>query len=138
MFNLLNSKYLIAQKLNIKINMTVLLDFSTLNMNQYEFSRIIGILLDNAIEAASESNEKILNIEFRYESRSFRQAIIIENTYSNKNIDLTTIFNKGVTGKENHTGLGLFKVRQIINKKSNVYLDTNKTNKFFTQELYIY
>lgn len=118
--------------------MTVLLDFSTLNMNQYEFSRIIGILLDNAIEAASESNEKILNIEFRYESRSFRQAIIIENTYSNKNIDLTTIFNKGVTGKENHTGLGLFKVRQIINKKSNVYLDTNKTNKFFTQELYIY
>lgn len=138
LFNLLNSKYAKAESLNIKVNMTVLLDFSKLRMNPYQFSRIMGILLDNAIEAASESDDKILNLEFRYETRSFRQAIIIENTYKNTDINLSTIFNKGVSGKENHTGLGLYKVKNIISKKQNVYLDTNKTNKFFTQELYIY
>ena len=31
-------------------------------MQVYEFTRILGILLDNAIEASSECEEKIINI----------------------------------------------------------------------------
>ena len=46
-------------------------------MKIYEFTRVLGILLDNAIEACSECNEKILNILFRNEYHKNRNIIII-------------------------------------------------------------
>lgn len=118
--------------------MTFLLDLHTLKMKIYEFARILGILLDNAIEASSECDEKIINITFRNDNRNNRQLIIIENTYKNKNIDVEKIFEKGTSEKEAHTGLGLWEVRKIIKKNSNVNLYTSKTDKFFSQQLEIY
>lgn len=83
--------------------MTFLLDLTTLKMGIYDFARILGILLDNAIEASKECKEKIINITFRYDTKNNRQLIIIENTYPNKQIDTEKIFEKGITEKENHT-----------------------------------
>ncbi len=107
-------------------------------MKIYEFARILGILLDNAIDAASICNEKILNIEFRNDAKNKRNIILIENTYNNKDVDIDQIFNKGITGKENHTGLGLWEVRQILKKNNNVNLYTDKNDKYFLQQLEIY
>lgn len=118
--------------------MTFLLDLNTLNMKIYDFARILGILLDNAIEASKDCNEKIINITFRNDSRNNRQLIIIENTYNNKNVDTEKIFEKGVSEKENHTGLGLWEVRKIIKKNNNTNLFTSKTDKFFCQQLELY
>lgn len=137
-YNLLTSKYHEADSQNIKVNMTFLLDLSTLKMKIYEFARILGILLDNAIEASKDCNEKIINITFRNDIKNNRQLICIENTYNNKNIDTEEIFKKGISEKENHTGLGLWEVRKIIKKNNNVNLFTSKTNKYFSQQLEIY
>lgn len=137
-YNLLTSKYHEAESKDIKMNMTFLLDLNTLKMKIYEFARILGILLDNAIEASSECDEKIINITFRNDSKNNRQLITIENTYQNKNLDTEKIFEKGVSGKENHTGLGLWEVRKIIKKNSNANLFTSKTDKFFSQQLELY
>ncbi len=137
-YNLLTTKYSEADEKGIKVNITFLLDLNNLNMKIYEFARILGILLDNAIEASSESDEKILNIIFRNEDKNNRNIILIENSYSDKNIDLDTIFNKGVTGKEHHTGLGLWEIRQILKKNNNVNLHTSKNDKYFSQQLEIY
>lgn len=137
-YNLLTSKYHEAESKDIKMNMTFLLDLNTLKMKIYEFARILGILLDNAIEASSECDEKIINITFRNDNKNNRQLITIENTYKNKNIDTEKIFEKGISEKENHTGLGLWEVRKIIKKNNNVNLFTSKTDKFFSQQLEIY
>ena len=51
-YNLLTRKYHKADEQNIKINLTFLLDLNKLHMKIYEFTRILGILLDNAIEAS--------------------------------------------------------------------------------------
>ena len=83
--------------------MTFLLDLSTIKIKIYDFARILGILLDNAIEASEECEEKIINITFRNDAKNNMQLIIIENTYNNKDIDTEKIFEKGVTEKENHT-----------------------------------
>ena len=56
-YNLLTTKYGEAEEKGIKVNLTVLLDLNNLHMKIYEFARILGILLDNAIEAASECEE---------------------------------------------------------------------------------
>lgn len=137
-YNLITSKYNEAIEKGIKVNLTVLLDLNDLHMKIYEFARILGILLDNAIEASSECDEKILNIVFRNESKNNRNIILIENTYKDKDVDIEQIFNKGVSGKQNHTGLGLWEIRQILKKNNNVNLYTNKNEKYFSQQLEIY
>ncbi len=137
-YNLITKKYYVADSKDIKINITFLLDLSTLNMKIYEFARILGILLDNAIEACNDCKEKIINLIFRDDSKNSRQLIIVENTYKNKNVNIDKIFEKGITGKENHTGLGLWEVRKLINKYKNINLHTSKNIQFFSQQLEIY
>ena len=137
-YNLLTKKYYEAESKDIKVNITFLLDLSTLNMKIYEFARILGILLDNAIEASSESEEKIINLDFRNDTKNSRQLIKIENTYKDKNVDTEKIFEKGVSGKENHSGIGLWEVRKIVKKNNNVNLFTSKNDKYFSQQLEIY
>lgn len=137
-YNLLTSKYNKADEKGIKVNLTFLLDLDKLNMKIYEFARILGILLDNAIEASAECEEKIINITFRNDSKNSRNLIIIENTYKDKEINIDNIFNKGISSKENHTGLGLWEVTQILKKNNNVNLHSDKNDKFFIQQLEIY
>ena len=137
-YSLLTTKYHEADEKEIKINMSLLLDLSKLNMKIYEFTRVLGILLDNAIDASSECEEKVINIIFRDDSKNHRQLIIIENTYKDKNVDTEKIFYKGFSGKENHTGLGLWEVKKILNKSKNLSLYTSKNDKYFSQQLEIY
>lgn len=137
-YNLLTKKYHEAESKDVKVNITFLLDLSTLNMKIYEFARILGILLDNAIEASSECEDKIINIIFRNDSNNFRQLVVIENTFNDKNLDTDKIFEKGISGKENHTGLGLWEVRKLIKKNNNINLYTSKSDKYFSQQLEIY
>lgn len=137
-YNLLTKKYYEAESKDIKVNITFLLDLSALNMKIYEFARILGILLDNAIEASFECKEKIINLTFKNDTKNYRQLLIIENTYNTPDIDTEKIFEKGVSGKENHSGLGLWEVRKLVKKNSNVNLFTSKNNKYFVQQLEIY
>ena len=113
-YNLLTTKYYEADSKNIKVNISFLLDLSKLNMKIYEFARILGILIDNAIDASSECDDKIINLTFRDEPQNHRQIVIVENTYQDKDVDTEKIFEKGFSGKKNHTGLGLWEVRKIV------------------------
>ena len=137
-YNLLTTKYNEAEEKDIQVTLTFLLDLNNLHMKIYEFARILGILLDNAIDAASECDKKVMNIIFRNDSKNNRNLIIIENTYKDKNVNIENIFNKGFTGKENHTGLGLWEVRQILKKNNNINLHTDKNDEIFIQQLEIY
>lgn len=137
-YNLLTKKYNEAESKGIKVNITFLLDLSVLNMKIYEFARILGILLDNAIEASSVCEEKIINLIFKNDQKNKRQLILIENTFKNHDVDTEKIFEKGISEKENHTGLGLWEVRKLIKKNNNVNLFTSKNKKYFIQQLEIY
>lgn len=137
-YSLLASKYHKADELGIKIHLEVFLNLNELNMKIYEFTRVLGILMDNAIEATNECNEKIINVEIRKESNRNRQILIIENTYMEKNVDIDKIFEKGYSSKPSNTGLGLWEVRQIMKKNKNLNLYTTKNDKFFIQQLEMY
>lgn len=137
-YSLLTNKYHKAEKQDVKLNISVLMDLNTINMKIYDFTKTLGILLDNSIDAASTCEEKIVNVIFREDDKNKRQLLIIENTYSDKNVDINKIFDKGVTGKENHTGLGLWEIRKILKRNNNLNLYTTKTDKYFTQQFEIY
>lgn len=141
-YSLLTSKYHKAEELGIKINFEIFLDLTTLNIKTYALTRILGILLDNAIEASNKCKEKLICITIRKDNKANRQLFVIENTYSNKNVDTERIFQKGYTSKaesdnKNH-GLGLWEVRKILKKNNNLNLFTTKDNKLFKQQLEIY
>ena len=97
-----------------------------------------GILLDNAIEASLDCKEKIINVKFKNDSFNNRQLLIVENTYINKDVNLDKIFEKSYSTKPNNTGLGLWEVRQILKKNTNINLFTDKNYRFFRQQLEIY
>lgn len=137
-YQIISSKYNKASKLGIDFCIDVFLDLNTLNMKIYEFSRVLGILLDNAIEAASECEEKVIHVELRKDLRRNRKLLIVENTYRNKNIDTERIFEKGFSSKVHNTGLGLWEVRQILKKNNNLNLYTHTTDTMFVQQLEIY
>lgn len=137
-YSLLYNKYFKAYNLGINMTIEFFLDLSTLKINTYKLSRILGILLDNAIEASSTCDEKVIRIVFRRENKNNRSLVKIENTYANKSVNTEEIFNKGVSGKEKHSGIGLWEVRNYIKKSNNLNLFTTKNNKFFIQQLEIY
>lgn len=137
-YNVLAEKYHKADAQNIKITLESTLDFSNLQMKIYEFTRIIGILMDNAIEATSECENKIIHLYFGDSSDKRMQLVIIENTYKNKDVNTETIFKKGYSTKAGNSGLGLWEVRQLLTKNHNLNLFTSKTNDFFRQQLEIY
>lgn len=137
-YSILASKYYKADEENIQINLEVDIDLNTLNITTYELTRMLGILLDNSIEAAKECDDKIINVKFYDDSSRHRQLVIIENTYANKDVDTIKIFEKAYTTKPNNTGLGLWEVNKILSKHNNLSLFTTKNNKYFIQQLEIY
>ena len=139
-YHLLATKYYEADKKNIQINLNVFLDLNEIEerMKIYDFTRILGILLDNAIDAAEECDKKIINVTFRKDISNNMILVIIQNTYNNKDVDTEEIYQKGITTKENHSGLGLWKVRQILMHNNNLNLFTTKNDEFFTQQFEIY
>lgn len=122
------------------MNLEVFLDLSTLNMKIYEFTRILGILMDNAIEAASDCENKSIHVSFRKEENRSRFVMVIENTYANKDIDINRIFDKDFStkSKKTNSGLGLWEIRQILKKNNNLDLYTTKNEEYFIQEFSIY
>ena len=139
-YHLLATKYFEADKLGVEITLNVFLNLNEIEerMKIYDFTRILGILLDNAIDAAKECENKILNVTFRKEISNNMLTVIIQNTYNNKNVNTEEIYQKGISSKENHSGLGLWKVRQILMKNNNLNLFTTKNDEFFTQQFEIY
>ena len=140
-YNILASKYYKADSLGINIDLQVFINLNELKVDIYDFCRILGILLDNSIEAAAECEEKLIVIDIHDVKNQKYQVVTIENTYKDKDIDLSKISSKGYTSKtedkEAH-GIGLWQVSRILKKHGNVILDTSKDTRFFRQELTIY
>jgi two-component system sensor histidine kinase AgrC len=104
-YALISSKFNKASDLKISFKLETFLDFNTLKISIYDFCKILGILLDNAIEASMECENKIINLIIRYDKRNNIQLLHIENSYLNSNLDCSKIFEKNFTTKPHNTGL---------------------------------
>ena len=140
-YNLINNKYLEAKKDGININVGVYVDLNVLKIKTYELCRVLGILIDNAIEATKECDNKEISIKFIKDKYNNRNLVIIENPYKNTLLDLSKLKQKGFTTKKDKKrhGLGLWRVNKIVAKNDNLRLTTSREdNKIFKQQLEIY
>ncbi len=140
-YNILANKYYKADELGIDIRLQIFMNLNDLKMDIYEFTRIFAILLDNAIEAAAQCDEKVIKIDLHDLKKDHHQLLTIENTYINKDVDLSKLSEKGYTTKtedKGSHGIGLWQVNKIVKKRHNLFLHTDKTDEFFIQQLKIY
>ena len=108
---------------------------------------LLGLMKNENLDIyVTGSNSKMLSKDILTQFRDRGDEIHIYplsfaefyNTYKDKNVNIDEIFNKGITGKENHTGLGLWEVKQILKRNNNINLYTNKNDTYFSQQLEIY
>ena len=141
-YSILTEKYHEADSYGITMNIEAFLNMQNINMKTYELTRVLGILLDNAIDAAKKCETKQINVIIRKDNKVNRQLFIIENTYTNKDVDTDKIFEKGYSSKPKEDkashGLGLWEVRKILKRNNNLNLFTTKTDEYFKQQLEIY
>lgn len=124
--------------LKLSINVSAKIKNSFLNdLNADEFKqlgRLVGVYLDNAIEASLASEERKLGIEIYKIGEDI--IIIISNTYSG-NIDSESIGNVKYTTKGKNHGYGLMLASKILNENSMFESKRSITNNFYEQKLTI-
>lgn len=99
-----------------------------------QLGRLVGIYLDNAIEASAASEGKKLGIEIYMHNEDV--IIIIENTYSGV-IDIESIGKVRYTTKGKNHGYGLLMVKRILSEYKRFISERTITEKLYIQKLII-
>ncbi|MDO5002682.1 MAG: GHKL domain-containing protein [bacterium] len=117
---LLYYKIIVAKNNNIKLEINIGNEYNEV-LNKLSddklkvLSNIIGIYLDNAIEASKETKRKIVSIEiYEYDSTA---NIIISNTFNTK-LDISKRNEKGYSTKGTGRGNGLYFANKLLTKNS--------------------
>lgn len=102
--------------------------------NYFDLSKILGIVLDNACEAACLSKSKLVFIDVYLEKK--RVIFQIENTYKGK-IDLRKINNKHFSTKGKNRGFGLAIASNIVKSNNIINLEQFIKNEMFVSKIII-
>lgn len=129
-----------AENKGIKVSINISKDIKKSvisNMETKNFrllGNIIGVFLDNAIEASLNSNEKKMGIEIYKNKKNIE--ILISNSYNNK-VEVKKIGFISYSTKGKNRGHGLLLVNNII--KNNKIFENEKviTNDIFIQKLIV-
>ncbi|KRM31600.1 hypothetical protein FC83_GL000663 [Agrilactobacillus composti DSM 18527 = JCM 14202] len=117
----------IKQMLTAKIAVTLEIAqlINTLPGSQVDLARIIGALMDNALEAAQTADKPEIHIAIiKYADNAYE--FNIENTLANPEIDIAEFFNAGYSTKQNHSGLGLTNVNDLVHHSGTFSLEVTK------------
>ena len=109
-------------RFEVKVNATI---FKLKTLSGVQLSRMVGNLLDNAMEHATPTTEKYVTMEISNHIRE-KIKIVIRNSVNQK-IDTDKIFERGFSDKKDHTGFGLYEVKTIADnrREDGMYVDFN-------------
>ncbi|WP_413364404.1 sensor histidine kinase [Lysinibacillus sp. 3P01SB] len=131
---LLTTKILQAQSNHVPFYVEIVEEITDIPVDPIILNRMVGILLDNAIEAARE----IVNGEVRLAFINMDETtlLVVNNTF-NEEIDIKVheIYQEGFSTKGENRGLGLANLRQMKNELQNVSLNTKISPPYFIQEI---
>lgn len=95
---------------------------------------VLGIYIDNAMEAAIKSKKKNVTLEI-YESNN-QLTFVISNTYEEL-VSINKMNFDGYTTKGEGHGRGLYYVNKLLAKSKNLYSEQMFLNNYFIQKLFI-
>lgn len=132
---LVSSKLIRAQELKINVEVDIMEEVEYVNSNMVLLCRIIGILLDNAIEECE--NIKNSDLSFGVIQHNNSIDFIVKNSCREDIEPIYILNSKGFSTKGENRGLGLFILEELIQENEDMFLDTIVENKTFTQILTI-
>ena len=90
----------------------------------------VGILVDNAVEASSNTKKRLVDIVIKEDSKKL--SIVIKNIFNNS-IDLNKIGKKNYSTKQIKSGIGLFYLNHL--KNENIRVNYKIINNIFITEI---
>ena len=133
--SLITNKVLVAQNNNIDVDINIQREIHDFYTDEMQLSRILGILLDNAIEASLELTDD-KKIEMNIIQIDKTTDIQISNTFNNTGTPIADFNKEGFSTKGTNRGLGLSSAHEIANKL-NMLLNTEIDGNTFIQNLSI-
>lgn len=134
--SLISVKLNYALELKIQVRLEITEKIDAINMKMVDLIRIMGVLLDNAVEACQECKKPSITLSMI--KMGWNITVIVKNTYIEKNIDYSKLGSLGISSKGERRGTGLYNIRNITSNYKNVTLDTEYNGQYFTQLLEIY
>lgn len=131
---LLLTKLLFATEKNISIQIEIPEKVLRIPIDIIDFSRILGILIDNAIEASIESICPTINLAILNTSQN-SILFVIENTFQFEDLDINKIYSNNYSSKNNTRGYGLSNTLEILKNYPNALLNTRIEDSLFIQEI---
>lgn len=120
--SLLSSKLGKIESLSLNLKLEIASDLKDIKVNISDLCEILGVFLDNSIEAAQLTDDKYIEICIFEDNQCY--TIIINNSYDRSK------YKKG-------NGIGLKTVKSILKKYPNMLNNTIIEEKHYTQELII-
>ena len=134
---LIYQKMLLGQENKIRFNLNVSKDIRKIDIFEensklnYDICRIIGIVLDNAIEEVVKLNRSEREILI---SMYIDEYFIIEvSNHFIGSIDFEKIYSKGYTTKSKGHGYGLSLLKKIVDENENIINEKQVLDDIFTQ-----
>lgn len=130
--SLLLSKLAAMQEKGVECRLEVLYPVVAVDMDIWDFVRCLGILIDNAMEAALESEQPWVDIMLL--AQDGRIFLRVSNSYTNR-IDPEKMWNDGWSTKGADRGVGLSSYQHILESHPNACHCTSWEDGVFVQEL---
>ena len=118
----------------INVEITIFSEVDITSVPALDLCRIIGNLLDNAVEAASVSDNKVISLVILKNDNQY--SITLCNGFSGE-IDMSKIWKKGYSSKGKNRGQGLPIVKKLIDTHPEILINTEIKNNLFVQDLTI-
>lgn len=131
--SLLSAKMIYAHESGIDITIDIPDKVESFLIDTVDLARILGIFLDNAIEATLETEQPQIGLNIIQNKTGV--SIIISNRFRDNGLMLHTLKQKGFSTKIGHQGIGLGNAQKIISSYDNVLLETTMKCDHFTQHI---
>lgn len=131
--SLLSAKMIYAHESGIDVTIDIPDKVESFLIDTVDLARILGIFLDNAIEATLETEQPQIGLNII--QNKIGVSIIISNRFQNNGVMLHKLKQKGFSTKIGHQGIGLANAQKIISSYDNVLLKTTMKCDYFTQHI---
>jgi len=132
---LISSKVLKAKSAGIDIFIDIAEPIEDIKMDTIDLCRVLGILLDNAIEAAVLCANPVLKLGVIKKQKSI--SFIVINSFAGETPKLHEIYIRGFSTKGTGRGIGLANLKSILSNYYNTILDTSIEDNLFIQNIEI-
>lgn len=134
--SLLSIKMIYAHESGIDITIDIPDKVDNFLIDTVDLARILGIFLDNAIEATLETKQPQIGLNIIQNKTGV--SIIINNRFQDNDLVLYKLKQKGFSTKAGHQGIGLSNAQKIINSYHNVLLETTIQQDCFLQHMELF